>query len=155
MPTKSTKKPATKSVAKKAPVKKTTKRAVKSAPVAAQQPVVNEVPMTTTCCHCTRRKKFFYLIVMFVLGILVGQLFCCCGHQKHPRVHFVNGCVDVTSVKCPKMLEQLPTMDANNDGCITRAELRAAKRAMRHQKEESVAEQPDVNVDDAIAPVME
>ena len=154
MPTKTTKK----TVAKKATTKQTTKRVAKTAtkPTVAAQPVVTEIP-APQCCHCTRRKKFFYLTGMFILGFIVAQLFCFCGcnHHKRPRVHFVNGCVDVTSVKCPKMLEQLPTMDANNDGCITRAELRAAKRAMRHHTESVAEQQPDVNVEDAIAPVVE
>ena len=154
MPTKTTK--SVKSV-KKAPAKKPTKRVAKPAakPVVAPQPVATEILAAPACCHCTRRKKFLYLFGMFVLGILVGQLFCYCGcgHHKHgPRVHFVNGCVDVTTVKCPKMLEQLPAMDANNDGCITRAELRAAKRALKKQ---AAVEEPAVNVEEAIAPVAE
>ena len=156
MPTKTTKKTATKPVAKKAPAKKPVKKTVKSAPAAMPQPVMTEIAAPTPCCHCTRRKKFFYLTGMFILGFIVAQFFCFCGcdhHKRGPRVHFVNGCVDVASVKCPKMLEQLPTMDANNDGCITRAELRAAKRAMRHHKKPMA--EPSVNVEDAIAPVME
>ena len=151
MPTKTTKKSTTKTV-KKAPAKKT----VKSAPVAAAKPVATEMPTPTHCCACTRRKKFIYLAVAFILGILVAQLFCFCGcnhHKRAPRVHFVNGCVDVTTVKCPKMLENLPNMDANGDGCITRAELRAAKKHMRHH--DAADAEPTVNVEDAIAPVME
>jgi hypothetical protein len=156
MPTKTTKS------VKKAPAKKPAKRVAKPAtkPAVAAQPVATEMPAAPQCCHCTRRKKIIYLTVMFLLGVLVGQLFCCCGcdhHKRAPRVHFVNGCVDVTTVKCPKMLEQLPTMDANNDGCITRAELRAAKRAMRRAKhaEPAPVAEPEVNVEEAIAPAVE
>lgn len=155
MPTKTTKKTATKPVAKKAPAKKPVKKTVKPAPITSSQPVVADIPAPTHCCGCTKRKKFIHLLCAFILGILVAQLFCFCGcdhHKRAPRVHFVNGCVDVTTVKCPKMLEQLPNMDKNGDGCITRTELRAAKRAMRHH--EKMAE-PSVNVEDAIAPVME
>lgn len=72
-----------------------------------------------------------------------------------PRTHFVNGCMDVASVKCPKMLNDLPKIDANGDGCITKAELRAAKRAMRHHEKPAPVEEPAVNVEDAIAPVVE
>ncbi len=145
MPTKTTKKTTTKPVAKKTPVKKVVK----------SEPVATEMPVATPCCHCTRRKKFMYLTIMFVLGIFVGQLFCFCGcdHHKRPRVDFVNGCVDVTSVKCPEMLAQLPTMDTNGDGCITKQEMRATQKHMRHH-EKPVAE-PTVNVEEAIAPVME
>ena len=143
---------------KKTPAKKPAKRVVK--PAAA--PKINnvEIPLPDPYCHCTKRKRNFILasvfIASFVFGILVeNAFFCGCAHHKHmPRPHFVNGCLDVASVKCPKMLEQLPMIDANGDGCVTRAELRAAKRAMRHHNE-PVAEQPDINVEDSIAPVME
>lgn len=158
MPTKTTKKPAAKKVvAKKTPAKKPAKRVVKSAPAVAAKPVVTEIP-AAPCCHCTKRKKFFYLAGMFILGFLVAQLFCCCcgckHHKRMPKLQFVDGCVDMASVKCPKMLEKLSAADADNNGCITKVELRAAKKHMRHH-EKPVAEQPDVNVDDAIAPVME
>ena len=150
MPTK----PAKKNAGKK-PVKKIVK------PVVNPKPVAAEIPLPELYCHCTKRKRNFILTCVFIcsfaFGILISQAFlCCCQHHKRmPRVHFVNGCMDVTSVKCPKMLEQIPTIDANNDGCITRAELRAAKRAMRHHEKAAPAEEPAVNVDEAIAPVVE
>ena len=159
MPQKTTKKAATKPVAKKAPAKKPAKKVVKPAPVA--KPVVAEIPMPDPYCHCTKRKRNMILtsvfIASFVLGMLVyGAFFCGCPHHKHmPRPHFVNGCMDVTSVKCPKMLNDLPTIDANGDGCITKQELRAAKRAIRHHEKPAPFEEPAVNVDEAIAPVME
>ena len=155
MPQKTTKKAATKPVAKKAPAKKPAKKVVKPAavkPAVAEKPVVTEIPTPVHCCTCTKRKKFIILACTFIVGFLVSQLlFCGCPH-KRPRVHFVNGCVDVTSVKCPKMLEKLPAMDTNNDGCITKAELRAAKHALKKQ---AAAEEPAVNVEEAIAPVAE
>ncbi len=147
MPTKTTKKTA---------AKKPAKKVVK--PVTAPKPVATEIPMPDPYCHCTKRKRNMILtcvfIASFILGMLVyGAFFCGCPHHKRmPRPHFVNGCMDVTSVKCPKMLKQLPAMDANNDGCITRAELRAAKRALKKQ---AAVEEPAVNVEEAIAPVAE
>ncbi len=143
---------------KKAPAKKTAKKVVK--PVAVKNPVMVEIPEPDRYCHCTKRKRNTILtcvsIIFFLIGFIVSHFFFCgCHHsQPMPRLQFVNGCVDTASVKCPKMLEQLPTMDTNNDGCITKAELRAAKRAMRHH-EKPVDAEPAVNVDDAIAPVME
>ena len=157
MPAKTTKKVATKKVAKKAPAKKTVKKVVK--PIAAPKPVMKEIPMPDVYCHCTKRKRNMILTCVslgcLLIGILISQLFLCgCPHKRAPRVQFVNGCVDVASIKCPKMLENLPAMDTDNDGCITKVEYLSAKRAMRHH-EKPVAEQPAVNVDDAIAPVME
>lgn len=152
MPTKTTKKVAAKKpVAKKAPVKKVAKPAV------ATKPVVAEIPLPDPYCHCTKRKRNCILTcvftVAFLLGIVVSQYFFChCPKHHAPRMHFVNGCVDVASVKCPKMLEQLPAIDADHDGCVTKSELRAAKKAMRHHKKAHIEEPAVV---DAIAPVME
>lgn len=137
--------------------KSQTKKTVKSV----TKPVIDEMPLPDPYCHCTKRKRNMILTCVFVgaiiIGFVISQLFFCgCCHKKHmPRVHFVNGCVDVTTVKCPKMLENLPMMDTDNDGCITKKELRASKKNMhRHAKPASVAE-PAVNVEDAIAPVVE
>ena len=152
---KTTKKVATKkTVAKKAPAKKsTTKPAVTAAPVI-------EIPEPSRYCHCTKRKRNIILTCVFtgsfILGFVVAQFFCFCGcdhHKRAPKIEFVNGCADVASIKCPKMLENLPTIDADHDGCVTKTELRAAKKAMRHHKKHAPAEQPAVV--DAIAPVME
>lgn len=151
---KTTKKVATKkTVAKKAPAKK-------SAPVAKVAPVAVETPAPCCCgghCHCGRGKKIIVLVCALIVGFLISQLFFCggCHHKRAPQpVHFVNGCVDVASVKCPKMLEDLSKMDADHDGCITKVEMRAAKKATRHhhKKPAQVAEPAVV---DAIAPVME
>ena len=141
MPTKSTKK-----TVKKAPAKKT----VKSAPTAAPKPVMTEIAEPThCCCSCTKRKKFIYLVCAFILGILFAQLFCFCnyGHYK-PSSHakFINGCVDMSSIQA--------TMDINKDGCVSANELHAVKIHARRHHKKAVA-QPDVNVENAIAPVME
>ncbi len=143
---------------KKAPAKKPVKKIVKPAMVA--KPVVNEIPLPDPYCHCTKRKRNTILtcvsIIFFLLGMLVYHMFFCDGHHPRYRMkpHFVNGCVDVTTVKCPKMLESLPMMDTDNDGCITKKELRAAKKMMRRHAEPASVE-PAVNVEDAIAPVVE
>lgn len=150
---KTTKKTATKTVAKKAPAKKAVKKAVK--PVVAK-PVVADIPAPERYCHCTKRKRNTILtctfIGSFLLGLLTYHLLFCPAHPHFgPRIEFVNGCANVESIKCPKMLQELPMIDADHNGCVTREELRAAKKEMRHHKKP--AGEPAVV--DAIAPVME
>ena len=123
-----------KTVSKKTTAKKAVKKVVKSA--AAVKPVIAEIPMPDPYCHCTKRKRNCILTCVFtgsiILGILIGH-FCFCGclhHKRAPHIEFVNGCVNAESIKCPKMLEELPAMDADHDGCVTKAELHAAKKAM-------------------------
>ena len=146
MPTKTT---------KKAPTKKPAKKIVK--PAAAVKPTVSEIPLPDPYCHCTKHKRNTILICVstcaFLIGFFVSQLFFCgpCGHKPQ----FVNGCLDVTSIHCPKMLEELPMIDADHDGCITKQELKASKRAMHHHKRPEPGAEPAVNAEDAIAPVME
>lgn len=144
---------------KKAPAKKPVKKVAKPAIVVAR-PLTTEIPEPSHYCHCTKRKRNIILTCVFtgafVLGFVVSQTFFCgCPNKRAPHVQFVNGCVDVTSIKCPKMLEELPMIDADHDGCITKKELRVAKRAMRHHKKPAPVNEPDVNINDAIAPVME
>lgn len=90
------------------------------------------------CKFCRVVKKLIVFLVIFALGFAAAQL-CCCGKkgpkfmQRGPRVHFVNGCVDMAAVKCPKLAESLANMDINGDGCITREEYRAVKKKMRRE----------------------
>ncbi|MBP5707465.1 MAG: hypothetical protein J6W79_00535 [Alphaproteobacteria bacterium] len=155
MPTKTTKK----TVTKKAPAKKPAKKLATAAPVAKKPISAVEIPLPDPYCHCTKHKRNIILTCVstgcLVVGFLISQLFfcgCCC--KKHaPKIQFVNGCADVSSIKCPKMLEKLPAIDADHNGCITKAELHAAKKMMRHNREPKPATEPAVV--DAIAPVME
>ncbi|MBO4625876.1 MAG: hypothetical protein J5679_01195 [Alphaproteobacteria bacterium] len=123
--------------AKKAPAKKAVKKVVK--PAAAVKPAVKEIPLPDPYCHCTKRKRNCILTCVFtgslILDIVIGHLFFCDCWKKHnaPHFEFTNGCLNVESIKCPKMLEQLPAIDVNNDGCITHEELDASKKAM-HRK---------------------
>ena len=150
MPTKTT---------KKAPTKKPAKKIVK--PAAAVKPTVAEIPLPDPYCHCTKRKRNTILtcvsIIFFLLGFITYHMFFCDGHHSRfmPKPQFANGCLDVTSVHCPKMLEELPMIDADHDGCITKQELKASKRAMHHHKRPEPGAEPAVNAEDAIAPVME
>ena len=138
MPTKTTKKTATKPVAKKAPAKKAVKKVVAPAPVI--KPAANvEIPLPSAYCHCTKRKRNTILTCVstscLLIGFLISHFFFCCNcvhHKRMPELQFVNGCVDTQSIKCPKMLQDLPMIDVDHDGCVTRDELRAAKKNMRH-----------------------
>ena len=118
---------------KKAPAKKAVKKVVK--PVVAPKPVA-EIPMPDPYCHCTKRKRNCILTCVFIGAFLLGfftyHVFFCNGHHFRPKPHFefVNGCLNTESIKCPKMLEELPMIDTDHDGCITHEELRAAKEEM-------------------------
>ena len=141
---------------KKAPAKKPVKKTVVK-PAAAPKPVF-DIPEPERYCHCTKRKRNTILtcvsISAFVLGLLTYHLVFCPYHSiVKPHLNYVNGCVDVASVKCPKLLQDLPLIDENHDGCVTKDEMRAAKKAMRHHDEPAPVEEPAVV--DAIAPVME
>ena len=156
---KSVKKPvasatAKKPTAKKAAAKKTTRATVK--PVVAPEMVASE--HTCKCggeCHCGANcqcgtecachtckhgsrfwrfvKKLIIFIIIFALGFAAAKFCPCNHHPRAPRLHFVNGCVDVASVKCPKLAAALPAMDINQDGCITREEYKLVKQKMRRE----------------------
>ena len=123
---------------KKTTKRTTSKRLVK--PVVAATPA----PETHEChcgCKCTPMKKAFYLGGMFILGFLVAYFLVCPCHKFGPKMHrmhpvFVNGCLDMESVKCPKMQAALAVADVDVNGCVTEEEFRAAKHAMRRNMRE-------------------
>ncbi len=139
MPTKQTKKTATKSVAKKTNVK--------SEPVMEHNCGCGE-----HCnCHCHGGahwvKHIIVWAVIFMLGMACGKMMDCGGHgpkymmKKHPV--FTDGCLDMKSVECPKMQEEILKADVNADGCISVEEYKAFKKehkmgrkGMRHHIEE-------------------
>lgn len=129
---------------KKTTKRTTTKRVVK--PVVAAAPAhAPELHEMHCGCKCTPLKKAFYLGGMFILGFLVAYFFVCPCHKfgpKMPRMHpvFVNGCLDVESIKCPKMQERLATADVDANGCITAEEFRTIKHAMRREMREDKME---------------
>ena len=47
------------------------------------------------------------------------------------RPTFENGCL---VVKCPKMQQMIPMMDANHDGCVSKEEFGAHRKQMKHKK---------------------
>ena len=135
---------------------KTIKKAVKPAVVA--KPVFTDIPEPSRYCHCTKRKRNTILtcvsITSFLLGFLTYHIFFCPSHPHIAQhVTFVNGCLD-TKTASKKLLKNLPAIDIDHDGCITKQELRSAKKpaTQPQPKPASVAEPAVV---DAIAPVME
>ena len=121
------------------PAKKTT---VKKS--AAKKPVVKAAPVMEhkcTCgehCHCHGSAHFVKHIIVwaiiFALGMVCGKLLCLGHAHKHmPKMHpvFVNGCLDTSSIECPKMQEKLAMADANGDGCVSIEEYKAVKKEMK------------------------
>ena len=126
--------------------KKTTKAAVKSAPRKSPKKTMRPVmaapvdmPQMHEChcgCHCgcgCRGHRFFgfllkllLLVFVFFLGVWSSPWVMHKANKSMMR-HMKfddNGCLVMDSVKCPKMLEQLATADADANGCVTRAELK-------------------------------
>lgn len=128
-------KPIKKAPAKKAPAKKiVAKPAVTAAPVAAAPAAC---PQSCGCgCKCGGfgrfLKKLIVFLVIFALGFVAAK-FCDHGKEFRRGMHpeFVNGCLDVTKIKCPEMAAKVAAMDTDANGCVTREEFRAAKKAMR------------------------
>ena len=122
---------------KKTTVKKTTakKTVVKAAPV-----------MEHKCecgghCHCHGGahwvKHIIVWAIIFALGMVCGKMmYCGHGHKHMPKMNpvFVNGCLDMASIECPKMQEKLMSADVNADNCISMEEFRSVKKEMKHGK---------------------
>lgn len=144
------KKPVAKATPKKAPVKKAAPK--KAAPVVEMPaPAVTPCPCGHECqCHHKRGfgrfiRKLFVIFVIFALGFAAAKMCCCNKRGMHaPRAEFANGCLVTESVKCPKMLEMLPTVDANNDGCIDRDEYRILNKRMHKGKGRKPQPAPEV-----------
>ena len=129
MPTKK----ATKKTTVKATAKTTAKRTVKTQPMPVQEHVCN-CAHDCPCHSCSRFKKLVILVIVFCLGFVAAKL-TSCPCKKHPmlNVHPVfteAGCLDMESIKCPKMQDALRTSEANADGCITSDEFFAMKKEM-------------------------
>lgn len=127
-----TKKTATKSV-----VKRTN---VKMAPVAEHKCGCGE-----DChCHCHGSahwvKHVFVWAIIFALGMACGKMMDCGHHgkrmmyQKHPV--FTNGCLDIQSIECPKMQEDIVKADVNGDSCISIEEYKVWKKTNQPPRKE-------------------
>ena len=128
------------------PTKKTTKTMKKTTvkrTIAKPAPVMeHRYECGENCrCHCHGGAHFIkHLIVwaiIFALGMVAGKMMYCGHGPKHmPKMNpvFVNGCLDMSSINCPKMQEKLATADMNGDNCISIEEYKAVKKEMRHHK---------------------
>lgn len=138
-----TKPAAKKTTAKKTPAKKTAVKKVVAAPSVVTAPVENVVHECGHECGCQCKchggkfgrfvRKLLLALIIFVLGFAAANVFCGNGPRgmRGPRVDFINGCVDMASVKCPELLQALSAMDADANGCISKSEYRAGKRELR------------------------
>lgn len=142
---------AKKPVAKKTVVKKTPAKRVVAKPVA---PVVETHECHCgghchCCCGCGNRFisfciKLVVLCMVFLLGCIASPWLMRNGGHMNMMRHIQfddNGCVVVSSIKCPKMLEALATADNDANGCITRAELRRVMKEM-HRPHQMPAPMP-------------
>jgi hypothetical protein len=109
---------------KKTSKKPTRKPAVKTVAVSAAA-----APECACAKHCVCWKK----VLIFVLGLIVGAGACCVLHCKKGHKiwgkkpanfehKFVNGCLDVSKIDCPEMVDKVQLKDADKNGCITKEE---------------------------------
>lgn len=147
MPTKTVKKAAAKpAAAKKTTVKKATVKKPATKKVVVEE-VKEVIPETHECacgheckcgCHGGSKfgrflKKLIFILIIFALGFAAGKL-CDNGRDfRGPRANFKNGCLVVSSIKCPQMQALLPVMDMDQDGCITKSEYKAVRDEFRAQ----------------------
>jgi len=128
------------------PTKKTTKKTVKKT---VKKTAVKPAPVMQHKCECGENckchchgsahwlKHVIVWAIIFALGMVCGKLICCGGHgmKQMPKMHpvFVNGCLDVQSIKCPKMQEKLAAADVDGNECISVIEYKAVKKEMRKE----------------------
>lgn len=97
-------------------------------------------------CGCHRHgsahviKHIIVWAIIFALGMACGKMMNCGHGRKMPRQIqpvFTNGCLDITSIKCPKMAEEVVAADVNSDDCISIEEYKTWKRANRQKMNEN------------------
>ena len=102
------------------------KKTFKRAPVAKPAPAM-AAQQTCGCCRGGHFwKKLIILIIVFAAGFAVCKCMC---HKGFPGKHmnkvaFVDGCLDISKIKRPAMIEKLSQADMDGDGCITKEELK-------------------------------
>ena len=123
------------------PTKKTIKKTTVKKTAVKKAPVMEHECECGKHCHCHGGahwvKHIVVWAIIFALGMVCGKMFCCGGHgMKHmPKMHpvFVEGCLDMESIKCPKMQEKLATADVDGNQCISVEEYKAVKKEMRKE----------------------
>ena len=122
------------------PAKKTTKKMPVKKTVAKTAPVMEHRCECGEHCHCHCHggahwlKHVIVWAIIFALGVVAGKIMYCNHGMKHmhrPQPVFVNGCLDMTSISCPKMAEKIATADVNGDNCISIEEYKAVKKEMK------------------------
>ena len=79
-------------------------------------------------------KHIIVWAIIFALGMACGKMMNCGHHKKMQykmRPVFTNGCLDMASIKCPKMSENIVKADINGDDCISIEEFKVWKKANR------------------------
>ncbi|MBR5903909.1 MAG: hypothetical protein IKZ49_00045 [Alphaproteobacteria bacterium] len=130
----------TKKVIKKTTAKKPVKKATVKPAVETTKPCECGCGC---CCHhhgaAHVLKKIIILAIVFALGMVAGKAFNFGAPRHHqPMFHpvFTNGCLDMATIKCPKMQENILKADVNGDGCVSVEEWKAAKPHHKHMKKE-------------------
>ena len=92
-------------------------------------------------CHCHGAahliKHLIVWAIIFALGMACGKMMNC-GHghkhmmKKHPV--FTEGCLDMQSIECPKMQQDILAADVNADNCISLEEYKAFKKEHRNMR---------------------
>nr|MBQ0091595.1 hypothetical protein [Candidatus Enterousia merdequi] len=123
------------------PNKKTIKKPVAKKAIAKTTPVVEHKCECGGHCHCRAHvvKHIILLVVVFALGMICGRILLCGHGYKHfQKTHpvFVNGCLDMNSIKCPKMQEKLLAADVDANNCISIEEYKAVKKEMRPMRQD-------------------
>ena len=111
---------------------------------AAKKTVIKAAPVMEHKCECGEHchchgsahwlKHLVVWAIIFAMGMVCGKMLPCGhGHKYMEKMHpvFVNGCLDISSIECPKMQEKLVAADVNGDECISIEEYRAIKKEMK------------------------
>lgn len=124
---------------------KQTKTTTKKRTVAAKATPVME--HTCACgkecpCGCHKHgsmhviKHIIVWAIIFALGMACGKMMNCQHPGKKMMFHhkqpvFTNGCLDIQSIECPKMQEDIVKADVNGDNCISIEEYKTFKKENR------------------------
>ena len=126
-------------------IKKTTKKVASTyAKVPAGKPTEMPCKCGTGCgCRGGFWKKLIILLIVFAAGFAVCHFGCCKkgwhGKRMHFAEKFVDGCLDLSKIKCPQKAEKMAMADLDGDGCITKEEMKTFWK----EKRADVAEQTE------------
>ena len=84
-------------------------------------------------------KHIIVWAIIFALGMACGKMMDCHHGRKMMRQKqpvFTNGCLDIKSIDCPKMQEDIVKADIDGNACISIEEYKAWKKANKpsHKK---------------------